>query len=210
MQIKTTLYDLIGHIIPGLAFLVVLFVGYNHSIQCHQPLTELREYIVSLTAGEIVVFVLFTYLAGHFLSTISAVLVEGLLSKMPGSARFNRDREILGENLYKTFAEKFQKTFGCEPQQKDFNTCVCYVEAKQPAIYSTAMVFRSFCGMARNLTLVLMAYSLCEIINWVVIGNSQSAQYLIAALVAGLISFCHYLRFLRYFRRRILNGFIVP
>ncbi len=210
MEIKTTIYDIFGYIIPGLGFLVAAAVAHKHSQLCNQPIIEVREFIVTMPNMEITVTLILAYLIGHFLSSLSAFIFEDAFSKFTGLAWLKQNDKILGEKMYEPFKKKFEETFDCEPRQKDFHACASYVEAKQPAVYATALIFQSFYGMARNLTLILMAYLVWELVNWLVFKNSQSAQYLLLALPAGLVCFYHYLRFFRYYRQHILTGFIVP
>ncbi|MBN2020837.1 MAG: hypothetical protein JW749_11510 [Sedimentisphaerales bacterium] len=210
MEIKTTFYDIVGYLVPGIVLLAVLFVGYNNSMQCQQPFLELKDLILNMSYKEAIVLGVLSYLIGHFISSISYPVIEWLLLKIPCFKRFYRSEKIVGSNMYKAFSEKFKKTFGYEPQAGDFATCICYVESKQPAVYSTTLIFKSFYGMARNLTLILWCYSLWELINWKMLKNHQSIGYFVVSLVVSFIIFYHYLRFLRYFKQNVLNGFILP
>ena len=199
-NIKTTFYDIAGYLVPGMVFVTVLFIGYNHSMACHQSFLELRNSIQNLSYTEIATLVIISYLTGHVLSSLSYFIIEVLLLKIPCFKRFKKSEMIVSLNIYNAFSEKFQKTFGFEPQERDFTACICYVESKQPSIYSTTLIFKSFYGMARNLTLILWGYSLWELINWLIIKNHQSFGYFAVSFIIGFIVFYHYLRFLRYFK----------
>jgi hypothetical protein len=205
-KIKTTLYDIVGYIIPGMVFLVASFVGYCHLVQCQQPFVALRAVIKGLSNTEIAIYLGITYLAGHLLSTASYFVFEKLCCNTVVS-----DKQILGDDLYKAFEDRFKSIFKVAAYDKKtgFLTCICYVEAKQPVVYATAFIFQSFYGMARNLALVLMVYSLWELYNGLVVGNRQSFAYLLVAALVCLICFWHYRRFSQYYRRYILTGFII-
>ena len=209
MQVKRLFYDIVNNLVPGIVALTALYVVHHHSEQCHQPIFELRELVLTLLPFEIIVLLFVAYFISHFLSSLTTLFFEGFLLRMSLLARFTRDSRILGPNLYKAFVEKFQKTFGFEPGPKDFPACVIYVEAGQPAIYSSAVLFESFCGLAGNLTFILILYSLSEVVSWFIFGNLQSLQYVAIVIPITLVAFYHYLRLLRCYKLRILLGFIV-
>ena len=210
MQIKTTIYDIVGYMIPGFVLFLTGYLGYFHSIKTAFTFDSIIPDTLSLTASKIVLLAILAYLTGHLLSTVSSIIIESGILKMSLFEKFKNDKEVLGPKLHGIYSEKFQKIFGFDSDPAQFGVCICYVEAKQPAIYSTALIFLSFYGMARNLSLVLVSYSLWELLNWLGFKNSQSFGYFFVSLTLGVIAFYHYLRFLKYFKQRILTGFVIP
>jgi hypothetical protein len=210
MQVKTTIYDIVGYMIPGFGFFLAGYLGYSHSIRVEFTFDSIFADISSLTGSKIILLAILAYLIGHLLSTVSSLIIEGMILKIPLFKKFKDDKEILGPKMHGIFSEKFQKTFGFDSDPAQFGVCICHVESKQPAIYSTALIFLSFYGMARNLTLIFILYSIWELLNWLGFKNSQSFGYFLVSLTLGVIAFYHYLRFLKYFKQRILTGFVIP
>jgi len=210
MQIKTTVYDIVGYIVPGLVFLFVGYLGYGHSVKSGLTFDSVISGALSLTGGRIFLLVIAAYVAGHLLSSVSFFVIKSTILRTSLFKKFTDDKEILGPKLYGVFREKFQEVFGFDSDPAPLGVCICYVESKQPAIYSTALIFLSFFGMARSLSLILILYSLWELVNWAGFKNPQSSGYFFVSLALGLIAFYHYLRFLKYFKGHILAGFVVP
>ena len=97
-----------------------------------------------------------------------------------------------------------------EVDSKTFRLCVCFVEAYQNPVYSTALVFLTFYGMARNFALISFVYSVWEIINWIVKRQGSLCLFVLGSILVAVGFFIHYLRFYKYFKQHILNAFLLP
>jgi hypothetical protein len=106
------------------------------------------------------------------------------------------------------FKTHYEQTFNLPFSEKDIRLCITYVESKMPAVYSTAFVFLSFYGMARNLCLLFLFWIPVQFF----IGYGQISRtaniYCSISIILFLIFLYEYIRFQRYFVQEIIYGFM--
>ena len=213
-EIKTTVYDIFGYLLPGYIFCALAFIGYHHFIGSNTKciVSSATKAASSLKLYNFLAISAIAYVIGHLFSAFSSFLIKDLLiEKKDCFGKYRDSEEILGKDLYYAFCQKVRNTFNViANDRRTFRLCLCYVEAKQPVVYSTALVFLSINGMARTLALITFLFSICEIINLIVIKDSVLFWFVIASIAATFGFFYQSLRFYKYFNQRILIAFLLP
>ncbi len=209
MQIKTTLYDIIGYILPGGLFLLLLLIGHAQYDCDSQVLKSVWANIEMVKWPQIIVICFVLYIAGHIISSLSSLL-ESWTSKSPNYEK------LLGSELFNRYKSKLEELYKCKPDSKSFRLCVCYVESKQSAVYSTAFTFLSFYGMSRNTSLLLALFAVWEmfILTCVIMTKGWSMLFsavlgFVSALILTVLTYYTYKRFRRYFYQYIICGFLL-
>lgn len=200
-EIKATFYDLISYLFSGLLFLLILFITSFHFKNSAIDWSMIKE-----MGGTIITLVLFVcYIIGHFLSTLSSLIIEKWLLA-------NKIKSLIPvrDQLYGRFLEKYKDLFRCNYDNNDFRLVICYVESLQPNVYSTAFIFLSVYGMCRNFSLVFLSFSIIEIALSMLNRNSFLLGFAALYCLVGLIFLYGYFRFFKYFKQDIINGFILP
>ena len=212
MEVKNTIYDILGYILPGALLVLLVVFGWA---QCHGNLSSdysnmLNSFwgkIKELGWGQKVLIIGLFYLLGHLVSSVSSLFIGDWIVD---------DEKLLDRNLFTQYENKLEKDYHCAPNHKTFRLCVCHVEAKQPEVYSTAFAFLSFYGMARNTCFLLLGFTIWEvyILTAAFLYGQQDAIYFPTklagtAFVALIVVFYTYYRFLKYYRQHIIYGFLL-
>lgn len=207
LDIKATIYDIFGYLIPGLLVLGIFYSSYLNSVSKFN-LNAIITFINTLTAKGFTILFFISYFLGHALSTLSSFIVEKKIV-FKYFYKFIYANGILSNGLYNNLITKYQRVFNNNYSDKDFRLIICFVESKQPAIYSTAFVFLSFYGMARSLGFVLSIGLLWELYNFLILSHKDSIWFGIVYLVLGIVFYLQYYKFIRYYREQIFMGFIL-
>jgi len=209
-EIKTTIYDIFGYLVPGYLCLSLLFIAYNQSVHNNDAFGEMYRYVADLNLNIILLLTVGAYVIGHILSALSSLLIERGITKIIKFNIFLNEENLLGKSLFTLYENKFESTFHCKPDENVFRLIVCFVESKQPSVYSTAFVFLSFYGMARNFTLVFSIFSGWELLNAIALRSSTAFLYFVISIILTTILYYQYIRFFKYFKKQILCAFLLP
>ncbi|MBN1253358.1 MAG: hypothetical protein JXA16_14555 [Bacteroidales bacterium] len=160
------------------------------------------------------------YILGHLISTTSYYLIEKLfivgIKNLKDKFTNNKSpipdlKKMLDSNktpnLYKIIEKKFLELSNGKYSKSNMRLLICEVEENKPSIYSTALVFLTFYGMARSIALVFLIAFIYEMI--MIIKTQTFPFYSFIYLAIGIISLLHFIRFKRYFLSQIINGFII-
>jgi hypothetical protein len=207
MDIKATIYDILGYLTVGVVAGTLWLLAYEHSMG--RDWTYARMALKETTATEIFVLLLLAYLLGHAIGSVSSFLIEKPVEKLGFLRVYHAPDSIVSQCQYTALTTKFMDVFGFAFARAEFPLCICYAESAAPNVYETAFVFLSFYGMARNITLVFISYGVWELANAIARSSWSLAPWAAAGFAIAAIFFYHYLRFLRYFRQRIVGAFLV-
>ena len=214
VSIKTTIYDIFGYLMPGLLSISCIYAFYRQAAEKVGLIDAFSGSLCKMNVYSCAALVGAGYLAGHFVSALSSLVLEKwMLHKCKLFGENWMLRKILDNDTYLQFSKKYEEVFKLKAKngEKVFRDCFVYVEARQPAVYSTAFVFLSIYGMARGIALIALAFAI-----WATIYIGACNKQWVGVLYGGLallvfIGFMRqYLRFHRYFRQHILNGFLLP
>ena len=208
-EIKTTIYDIFGYLMPGYLLLAFLFVAFNFSTPGYDVLSQLTARVAALDLYNAVLLTVAAYLLGHILSAMSGFLVETLLCKIPMIGDMFGERALLDKKLWELFLAKYKQLFQYKSEGDVYRLLSCYVEAKQPAVYATAFVFLAIYGMSRNFSLLVFIFA-----AWVLVGAIMRLDvtlflYFVISFGTSALLFYNYLRFRQNFCRQLLHGFIL-
>ena len=214
VSIKTTIYDIFGYLMPGLLSISCIYAFYKQAIDKSGIIDAFAGIFNGWNVYSCAALVGVAYLVGHFISTLSSLVFEKwTLHEYKLFSEYWELEKILDNNTYIQLSKKYEKVFKIKANkdEKFFRKCLVYVEAKQPAIYSTAFVFMSFYGMARSIALIALGFAVWTTV-YIGIYSKQciGMVYGILALIVFAVFMQHYLRFQRYFRQHILSGFLLP
>lgn len=210
LDIKATIYDIFGYLLPGLLVIIIIIFSFQHSYGLFE-ISDMIDLVKSLGGIEFTFVFFLAYILGHCLSSLSSIILEkNFIFKLKYLSDLINVNHLLSETLRIRLMDKYREVTNSELTDKDFRFLITYVESKQPAIYSTAFVYLSFYGMARTIALVFSIGFIWEIINILILGYKGSIIFSILYLTLFFLFIYHYFRFLRYFREQIVMGFILP
>jgi hypothetical protein len=214
VSIKTTIYDIFGYLLPGMLSIGCIFVFYRQATEDVGLIDAFTGNLCGVNVYSCAALVGVGYLVGHFVSALSSLVLEKwMLHKLNLFGKSWDLIKILDNDTYQQLSKKYKEVFKLEANkdEKFFRNCLVYVEARQPAVYSTAFVFLSFYGMARGIALIAITSAIWAFI-YIGFYSKQCvcAVYVILALLAFAGFMRQYLRFQRYFRQHILSGFLLP
>jgi hypothetical protein len=214
VSIKTTIYDIFGYLMPGLLSIICVYAFYRQAMEKVGLIDAFAGSFSKMNVYSFAALLGAGYLVGHFISALSSLVLEKwMLHKYKLFGDSWELREILDNDTYIQLSKKYKEVFNLEADkdEKFFRNCLVYVEARQPAVYSTAFVFLSFYGMARGIALIALIFAV-----WATIYIGYYSKQCVGIAYGGLalIAFTgfmrQYLRFQRYFRKHILSGFLLP
>lgn len=205
---KTTIYDILGYMVPGC---VALVIGYV--IASCNPLTitmtQLIKQIQAMNIYQFISILIAAYILGHLISGFSAIIIENLiLNRLKPFSRRLHLRSIMSTTLYAKLIEKFKIEFNCPPEDKDIKAIACSVEENHETGYATALIFLSFYGMGRNLSFVFFMAFLFEIIRFIFITHTYPS-FLLAYLLGCISAFIVYFRFKKHYLSHIVHTYLV-
>ena len=213
LDFKATLYDILGYIIPGI---ITIFLSWNLYLNLIGENDLIKSINNSYSKNNNIITMLIIsiagYYIGHLISTLSSIFIEKYIVYNKWIKYFSVRLSIkkilsskMEEKVVNTFNEKYGSIY---EDSKDFRTIICFVEKNYQNIYSTAFVFLSFYGMARNVSFIFLNFSIAELIIAVVLKQRFSFEYSLLFIFVSLVFFYEYLKYLKYFKQHILNGFI--
>ena len=206
---KGTLYDLLGYFAPGLVAWIGGFAAFLRLSNTPNIFAALRAAISDLSVFETFVIIIAVYVLGHGIASASSYLIEKKLLSIIRPLRNSVDaQKIFGNAHYAVFCRKYETIFQTPYDTGSIRRVICYVQAKQPAVYETALIFLSFYGMARNLAGTSWLFSIVEIAFLIQARGSLSILILLAGL--GFLFLYEYIRFRKYYLETILSGFLIP
>ncbi|KNY27682.1 hypothetical protein [Pseudobacteroides cellulosolvens] len=210
-DIKATLYDIFGYLIPGILFIFFSYVSFNHFKGTFDNTKILKNVYSYMEIKNIIVISVFAYFIGHVLSTLSSLIVEkSIFLKFSFLSRGLKSKSQFSNNMFENFKRKYSEVFNLQYDDRDFRSVICYVESREPLIYSTAFVFLSFYGMARCIAFILSSFFICELIITFKYFSFAELYYCIGILLLALVFYYEYYRFFRYFKQEIIMGFVLP
>jgi hypothetical protein len=207
MEIKATIYDILGYLTIGIVGGLVWLLAYEHSVGCDW--TCVRQVLTVPTTVEIMVLLIFAYLLGHAIASLGSLVLEKSMRKLRLFERYYSLDKITSDRAHRALTDKFKEVFGFPFRPNDFRLCVCYAESAAPKVYQTAFVFLTFYGMARSLALVFVSYGIWEVANAGALRSWGLVLWATAGFAAATTFFYHYLRFLKYFTQHIVGAVLV-
>lgn len=156
LGIKTTLYDVLGYVIPGMMLIVGMYVLFvtgnsNEYIPAVKSLVKVESNLMFGTG-----IILCSYVLGHVISSIGSFIFENRLMKYLFKKKgfrwlYKINEEYEGEN----HKEQFVKLVG-DKASFSFRSVVAYSEENTKVAYDTAFVFLSIYGLSRNVAVVML------------------------------------------------------
>ena len=211
LGIKATCYDFLGYLSQGVFFLIIVKISLSQPESLGSYFYEIAREVKALYPAAIAIFLGGSYILGHPLSTISSLLFEkNLVLRVPHLRDGLRVESLLTHDMYQYFKRKFKDIFDSEFSENDFRACICYTEAYQPQIYSTALVFLTFYGMSRTLAFSCLAGFLWVTAKMLILKAYVMLSLCLLLLLATVVLFYEYYRFFKYFKSEIAFGFVVP
>jgi hypothetical protein len=186
LGIKTTIYDLLGYIIPGLLSLIFLYMFmYNKDIKWIFSL-KLVEY----SAPFYILMFILSYVAGQTISSASSFLFEG-----------NFTKKLFGKWTLQDYSEHNLRTN--ELFKKDYKDCDkqilnSYCQQKFPKVYDTAFVFLTLYGLSRNISASLVIFDIYLIKTYGIISTESFVM-----IISTVFLIRNYYRFKKYFDLKI-------
>lgn len=202
---KTTLYDLFGYVLPGVFLIIILWrvciltEGYTSYSDIHQIIAEAKVYTV-------LCFLALSYIAGHFIGSLSSwILEKGICQSI---ARFKRQFKVetLLPNFHAIIVKEFASQFSVDFDDSSIPIMITLVEERMPRAYSTAFIFLSMYGMARNFSLLFFIAFCIEIIL-AINGNGVYAIALLY-LIPSSVLFFRYIKFRKHFIEKICYSYL--
>ncbi|HCO95457.1 MAG TPA: hypothetical protein DIU00_16160, partial [Phycisphaerales bacterium] len=149
LSIKTTIYDILGYLLPGLLFISCIFAFYMQTKEEVGIIDAFSGSLSGMNVYSCAALLGAGYLVGHFISALSSLVLEKwMLNALKLFGKNLELRKILGNSAYNQLLKKYKVVFEHEANkdEKLFRNCLVYVESRQPSVYSTAFVFLSFYG----------------------------------------------------------------
>ncbi len=210
-EIKTTLYDIFAYLFPGALIILLTYITFQHFKKVFDITIIVRNCCSLLDFKTTIGLSIIAYFVGHVTSTVSSFIVEkNIFCKIPVLSKKIEENILFSSGMFEIFKKKYLDTFDLEYQSKDFRSVICYVESKEPAIYSTAFVFLSFYGMSRCIAFSLSIFVIFELIAFIKHMNIIDLYYCIGLLLLSLVFYYEYFRFFRYYKQEIMMGFVLP
>jgi hypothetical protein len=209
LDIKATIYDIFGYLIPGTLLIVIVYYSYKHTLGIN-PNNDLEIYLKGLDTKSLIFFIFISYCIGHTISALSSLVVEKLIVFKAKKISSNLDvQTLLSSSLYSRLCIKFKELYNTDFTNKDFRLLICFNESKQPNIYSTAFTFLAFYGMARSLVFISSIGLIWELYNSFLGNFRSSLLFVFTYLFFVSVFYYQYYRFLRYYREQICMGFLI-
>lgn len=211
-------YDIFGYLLPGIVLLTVSAVA------------TAGPGALGLESGtspviEIAGFLLVSYVVGHLIAALSSLLLERLLVsawlKYPTDHLVFPSGQVVGWRKYwsycrayssdfrETLLSKFELVFGKRTGDKHdlFWLVWEYVSLYHPVAYKRGTHFLELYGFARNLCMTLFLVTLAPFCpSWS--APTTPPIWIGAFLVASILLFLNYCKFLRRLNDEIYRAFV--
>jgi len=207
--IKTSIYDLLSYFISGVVFnnciiLAVYFTRYELTI----PFKEIYgEELLSLIPNwfSILTLILITYVFGIILSTLSSIIIEKMLMKVPFLKKCIVMENIISKDLYNLICKKTKNDFDIDFNE-NIRLLITFVEKYSANSYNTAFVFLTLYGMNRNFCMIF--FPIGVIILIINIIQNSNVLFAMILIIFSILTFIGYIRFYRYFISQISSAYI--
>ena len=207
IDIKGTIYDFFGYLIPGIVVILLMFLSYNHYFN-NFNIFDSVEIFSDVSGTLIFIGLIISYCIGHAVSSASSFIIEKLIVEK------NKDilsfEKIFTKDIKNQIDDKYREIFKSEYNDKSFRLLICYVQENKPSVYSTALVFLSIYGMARSITLSTGIFLYAELLNLIITNNCNLVIYIVIATIFVIIFFYEFIRFKKYHIEQIVYGFLIP
>ena len=207
LGVKTTFYDLIGYVVPG-ALLVLFIAKVCAAVSLSMNHVDILQSLVSLNIYSFLGLIALSYVAGHFLAALSSGIIEKGLCCWVGSLSEKTTVKSVVPSLHLKIKEKFEEHFGVEFDSESIKLMMTVVEEYMPRAYSTAFIFLSLYGMARNFTLIFLIAAVGDLCL-LFVGRCVSFFMPLGFLVLSIIFFLQYVKFRRCFINQICDAYLI-
>ncbi len=217
-DIKVTLYDIFGYLLPGIVFLASIVILFWTIFIPRSPLVPYQ-----LTDKIWVLALLVSYFSGHM-----AQALANILAKLLPSAEdlvLSRDRaNNLPKAIIESVKSKASSMIGIDLKEinSEWLYSICDETLVQSGVVEDREVYLYREGFYRGLTVSLFALALSLFLRMVIPGTtiiissgvSQSISWTILlfltliSFVGSLLAFLRYMRFARYRVTRAIIGFL--
>lgn len=207
LGIKATFYDFFGYLFPGMFIILFFRIEYVRQ-EFDKEWSTIFNDMKDLNVYTFLILLGVAYILGHLISTISSLLIEKLLVDKWGiSKKSVTIKEIIPDDAYNKLEQKINEKINSVHVEENIRLLICYVESKCSSVYSTAFVFLSFYGMARNLSFIFFGIFLYQ--QLLIFSTKTFNITSLLFLIFGIVFFNEYTRFRKYFLTHIVNGFII-
>lgn len=167
-NIRLTVFDIFSYMIPGLCYLF-LFFGFIDITD----ISNIKKMISDISILQAVSYSLLSYLIGFISDTIAQLTILPLTDKIRGNIR-NR------------VLDKYLKENNLPQEGYHFSSLYSFIDAKAPHVREKVDQFSAMSGMARNLSLAFLVYSIVMIII-VLINSEITGDFSILRLFSAVI-----------------------
>lgn len=192
LGIKATLYDVLGYMVPGVVLLFGLW--FTTLSQSKQTMDHLLTLVVTWPAA--VMFLSFSYLAGHTLASLSASTFENPVSKFLISLVYDTD--------VKQDDARSLALFGTTLKCTSTRLLASYGQVNYPEIYESALIYLAMSGFSRNAAAAVIVIS-CY---WGLLNGLTLPEF-VSVLVVTLLLFYNYLRFKKNYKAQLASALLI-
>lgn len=200
LGIKTTLYDVLGYVIPGMLLILGMYIMYmkNDSNDYFSIVRQLADVKSSIAFGTGVI--LCSYVLGHAISSIGYLLFENRLVKRIFNYKIPRWFYKIDErNEGEPHKARFKELLG-DNADFSFRSVVAYSEENTKVAYDTAFVFLSIYGLSRNVAVVMI---LLLAAHYLIFKDMWNSAFYFAYFLCLLALLHNYFRFRQYYIAQI-------
>jgi hypothetical protein len=208
--IKTTIYDFFSYFIPGVVFnnCIILAIYFtNHELAI--PFNDIYgKELLSLMPNWFLVLtvILVTYVLGIILSTLSSIIIEKALMRIPFLNKHIIIKNIVSEDLYEIVSKQTKTDVGIDFGEKNIRLLITSVEKYSGNAYNTAFVFLAIYGMNRNLCMIFFSVGTITLIMNIL--QHDNILFALILIVLSILTLIGYIRFFKYFISQILSAYI--
>jgi hypothetical protein len=211
LGIKATIYDFFAYFIPGIVCNICIIIAIYFTNGCFSiPFHDIfGKELLSLIPNWIILIILIfvNYIFGLLLSTLSSIIIEKwLMKKIPFFSKYFSINNILTENVYNHFIQKFTKEFNLTFEKNNMRLLITLIENRAVSSYNTAFAFLTIYGTYRNICIIFFIIGITTII--VNILQCIFPIFGIIMIFLSIISLVGYIRFYRYFISQIISAYI--
>jgi hypothetical protein len=211
-EIKLTIYDFLGYLLPGVPFLFTIIVLYWVLFFTREPLP-----LPSLTSTTWVLFLFLAYLFGHVVQAIGNLISKGI-GLTEGKVLSKSKNPILPEAVVKAARSAVSKTLAVDSKHIEnedlYALCDTIVLQFGQTAEREILQYREgfYRGFSISMTFLALALIVRAFVPGSMVSISGKPYHLIALLLAFMIVvlllsalFC-FLRYKRFFRFRIKSA----
>jgi len=216
-DIKVTLYDIFGYLLPGAVFLAAIAVLFWVIYIPQTPLV-----FVQLTIETWVLILLLAYFSGHIVQALGNLLIEPFFSTK--SLAFSKSRaDSLPDALVQSAKSKASAMLGVDLKDisPEWLYRICDETVVQCGAIGDREVYQYREGFYRGLTVSFLMLFLSLVVRTAVPGTSLKLSdtlqainglvllfFILISLAGSLLAFLRYRRFARYRVIQAIIGFL--